>query len=268
MVLKRLESRVLGGHVGFAVLVDGVPLSIHEHEGKYYCPAPLGKEYELELFVPVFGRYLFVGSIDGLDIMTGKTQTNNGGGYVVSHPLTSDENKIPGFRLDDKRVARFQFLSAEEGGAALIGQPENIGVIAFEIYSELCFRGSERSRTLGHDVGTGMQRIADHEVESTSFRAEELVAKFVLEYASPASLMEAGIIKPSSPLGNVEPFPAARSTPVASIDEIEKEKALAVLNSMWVKIPESEREQKNQELRELLIRWQAEDINERYKDSP
>lgn len=167
-------------------------------------------------------------------------------------------------------MAHFQFLSAEESYAALVEQPENIGVISFDIYSEYdpiwmnVFRGSDRTlfygdqrsndTTLGHDVGTGFGRLTEHEVNSTSFLRDKLVAKFVLEYTSQASLMEAGIIKPS--------------TPVASVDEIETEKALAVLNSMWVKIPESEREQKNQELRELLIRWQAEDINERYKDSP
>ena len=197
MVLKRLESSTLSGgrHVGFAVLVDGAPLSIYECGGKYYCATPLGKEYELELFVPTIGRYLFRGSIDGLDIVTGKRSINNDGGYVVSNPLTSSGNKLLGFRLDNKRVARFQFSSVEEG--AVIAQPNNMGVIAFDVYSEFVtgFRGSD-SRAL-HDVSTSLGRIVDHEVETASFFEDELIANLVLEYASAESLVEAGIIKPS-----------------------------------------------------------------------
>lgn len=38
-----------------------------------------------------------------------------------------------------------------------------------------------------------------------------------------------------------------------------KEKAQAILDSIWVKIPESERAQKKQDLRELLKKWRKED---------
>ena len=40
------------------------------------------------------------------------------------------------------------------------------------------------------------------------------------------------------------------------------EEALAIFNSMYVEIPESERERKDQELMELLRKWREEDINE------
>lgn len=49
---------------------------------------------------------------------------------------------------------------------------------------------------------------------------------------------------------------------------ITKEKAQAILDSIWVKIPESERAQKRQNLKNLLKRWQEEDINEQYNDTP
>ena len=48
------------------------------------------------------------------------------------------------------------------------------------------------------------------------------------------------------------------------VDWIERKRALTVFNSMYIEIPEAEREQKNQELRELLRSWREEDINEQY----
>ena len=47
-----------------------------------------------------------------------------------------------------------------------------------------------------------------------------------------------------------------------SIGKREREEALAIFNSMYIEIPESERERKNQELIELLRKWRKEDINE------
>lgn len=52
-----------------------------------------------------------------------------------------------------------------------------------------------------------------------------------------------------------------------SVDEIKQDKALTIFNSMYVEIPDSEREQKNQELRNILRRWREEDINEQYNST-
>lgn len=55
---------------------------------------------------------------------------------------------------------------------------------------------------------------------------------------------------------------------LSTVDWLTKEKAQTILNSMWVKIPESERDKKSQELRGLLKKWQEEDVDERYNDTP
>lgn len=136
MVVKRLELNTPDGCVGIAVIVDGVPLPIYEYQGRFYTPAPLGKDYEIELFVPVDGRYLFVGSVDGLSIMDGKRASVSDSGYVVTYSSGRGANRIPGFRLDNQSVAHFQFLSSQQSYAALMDKPENIGVIGFAVYSE------------------------------------------------------------------------------------------------------------------------------------
>lgn len=47
-----------------------------------------------------------------------------------------------------------------------------------------------------------------------------------------------------------------------SVYGMDKEKALAIFNSAYVEIPEVERKQKNQELRDMLKVWLEEDFNE------
>lgn len=53
-----------------------------------------------------------------------------------------------------------------------------------------------------------------------------------------------------------------------SVYGMKKEKALAIFNSAYVDIPEAEREQKNQELRDMLKLWLEEDFNEQYNSNP
>lgn len=45
---------------------------------------------------------------------------------------------------------------------------------------------------------------------------------------------------------------------------ISQKKALAVFNSIYVDIPEAEREQKNQELRDMLKKWLEEDADKHH----
>lgn len=203
---------------GIEIIVDGRPLTEYTKDGKTYVAAPWNKDYQLRLHVPRRGaRYLAVTSVDGLDIMTGKTASKNAGGYVITPASHATDNDIPGFRLNKNEVAAFHFGDRADSYAALLDKPANIGVIAVVFFSEYeplvfevpggsfeCLGGGTKGA--GHDMGTEFGRRTEHRVNTTTFERDREVARFVIEYASREKLVEAGIIT-EAPLGDVDPFP-------------------------------------------------------------
>lgn len=212
---------------GLEILVNGRPLPVIRHNGKLYVAAPMNEDYQLRLKTPFGNRYLAVTSVDGLDIMTGKTASPDAGGYVLGS--SSSLTDIPGFRLNNEEVAKFHFGDRADSYAAQLDKPQNIGVIAVIFYAERrayrpalsmtkggCLGGGHRSGGAdtfggaatrgGHDMGTEFGRRTDHKVTTTNFERAGEVGRFVIEYASRESLIAAGIIK-DAPLGDVEPFP-------------------------------------------------------------
>lgn len=225
------------------VVVDGRRLPIHHKDGKNFVEALDGKDYEIELVVPSFSRTAAVVSVDGLSVMTGKRASVNDGAYVIGEGGVYS-GKIPGFRLNNSEVARFNFTKPDESYAALMDKPENIGVIAVVFYREkprrhpdLLGGGLEMTRGGGHtfgggmkgggflggdgikggvnptsarhDIGTGFGDRAEHKVQEVEFERGAEASRIVIEYASRAALIAAGVIVPpkGSPLGDVCAFP-------------------------------------------------------------
>ncbi|MCB0115137.1 MAG: hypothetical protein KDD84_13640 [Caldilineaceae bacterium] len=197
---------------GLSVLVDGKPLTEYTHNERIYVAAPIGAVYELALTAPADGaRYLFVASVDGLSIMDGQpagSPANQHNGYI----LRGQSTRIPGFRLDDSNVAQFKFGAVDDAYAAKMGHPTNVGVIGCRIFREKPKPPPMPAAAPGpvlrsaHDVGTEFGQQAEHKVRRVPFEVGELVHTLVIEYASPQSLIEAGIV-PASVLGDVDPFP-------------------------------------------------------------
>jgi len=211
---------------GLEIVVDGRVLPVIQHGGKNYVAAPWDKDFQVRLNVPFGGRYLAVASVDGLDIMTGKTASKDAGGYVLSGYANGD---IPGFRLNNSEVAAFHFGDRRDSYAAKLDKPANVGVIAVVFYAEDrpvrhvlsmsprggclggglegTLRGGGATKGgLGHDMGTEFGQRKEHKVTQVDFDRGREVARFVIEYASRESLVKAGIIS-DAPLGEVNPFP-------------------------------------------------------------
>ncbi len=220
---------------GLEIIVNGRPLPTIQHQGKTYVAAPWDKDFQLRFHVPFGGgRYLAVTSVDGLDIMTGKTASQSAGGYVLTPALSVTENDIPGFRLNNSEVAAFHFGDRRDSYAAQLDKPANVGVIAVVFYEERprfrrnmlsmstrggCLGGGLEGNTrgggsygpatkggVGHDMGTEFGRRTEHRVNTTEFDRGREVARFVIEYASRENLIKAGVIN-TAPLGEVDPFP-------------------------------------------------------------
>jgi len=221
---------------GLELVVDGRVLPVIQHGGKNYVAAPWDKDFQVRLNVPFGGRYLAVTSVDGLDIMTGKTASKEAGGYVLSGYSNND---IPGFRLNNSEVAAFHFGDRADSYAAQLDKPAYVGVIAVIFYEEVrpvrhvmsmsprggclggggglegtrggTFGGGATKGGLGHDMGTEFGQRKEHKVTNVDFKRGREVARFVIEYASRESLIKAGVIT-DAPLGEVNPFPGDRET--------------------------------------------------------
>ena len=61
----------------------GEVLPVHWHDGERYVAGEPGREYEIRLRNQGDGRMLAVTSVDGINVITGKTAATLGSGYVL-----------------------------------------------------------------------------------------------------------------------------------------------------------------------------------------
>ena len=117
------------------VLVNGSRCKQYNHNGKLFVEAKQGSEYSIEIKNDTWQRILAVCSVDGLDILNGKTATENGNGYVING---YGSLKADGFRVSDNQVAKFLF--DYKGGSYAAskedGSERNVGVIGVRIFTE------------------------------------------------------------------------------------------------------------------------------------
>ena len=117
------------------VLVNGSRCKQYSHNGKLFIEAKKGSEYSIEVKNNTWQRILAVCSVDGLDILSGKTATENGNGYVING---NGSLKADGFRVSDEKVAKFLF--DYKGGSYAAskedGSERNVGVIGVRIFTE------------------------------------------------------------------------------------------------------------------------------------
>ncbi len=116
------------------VVVNGVPLREYTHDGRYFVEGSAGDRYALRVRNNTGSRVEVVASVDGLDVVDGKTGDYvHKRGYVIAPWQTYD---IEGFRLDLGRVAAFRFSSVGDSYAAKKGDARNVGVIGVAFFAE------------------------------------------------------------------------------------------------------------------------------------
>jgi hypothetical protein len=213
-------------------------LPVYWHDGDRHIAGEPGREYEIRLRNRDECRVLAVTSVDGVNVITGRTASTAQSGYVLD-PRGLVE--IDGWRKSMDEVAAFYFTALPDSYAARTGRPDNVGVIGVALFRELerpmpmerddraspespapsaGVTGEAKAATpqSAHDaeksrLGTGHGRRLDSGAVYTEFeRASEIPDEVIrIYYDSRRNLVARGIIpQPGRFAGRVpEPFPSA-----------------------------------------------------------
>lgn len=117
------------------VLVNGRKVREYERDedGAIFVESKHGSEYEIELKNHLGTKVLAVVSVDGLDVISGKTATNESPGYILK-PHSS--MRVKGFRKDDQTVGSFRFVNKRKSYSKSRGKVGNEGVISVRFFDE------------------------------------------------------------------------------------------------------------------------------------
>jgi hypothetical protein len=199
---------------------SGEVLQIHRHHGNRYLAGEPGHEYEIRLRNRQGARLLAVTSVDGVNVVTGRTASFGQSGYVID-PYS--QVSIDGWRKSLDEVAAFYFTSLPDSYAARTGRPDNVGVIGVAIFRErpkiypiavepadesnaaAQASGAARSRAPGAaeradstPLGTGHGSRHDSYAQQVEFEraSEEPDSVIRLYYDSRRNLIARGVIRP------------------------------------------------------------------------
>lgn len=112
---------------------SGEVLPVYWHAGERHVAGEPGREYEIRLRNRAGGRVLAVTSVDGINVITGRTASERGSGYVLD---AWGNVAIDGWRKSMDEVAAFYFTALPDSYAARTGRPDNVGVIGVALFRE------------------------------------------------------------------------------------------------------------------------------------
>lgn len=118
------------------VLVDNTELPLYyspDYSDTAFAVAEVDKEFTLRFMNGSKERCLVVPTVDGLSVMDGKPGTSAGGGYIIDGHQTI---YVPGWRVDDSKVANFTFSSVKDSYAGTKGDTSNVGIIGAAFFYE------------------------------------------------------------------------------------------------------------------------------------
>lgn len=102
--------------------------------GSRFVAGEQGDRYEIVLRNETGNRVEAMLSVDGLDVMDGRSASFKKRGYIV-HP--HDTVTVDGFRTSSSTVAAFRFSRVDRSYAALKhGDTRNVGVIGVAVFTE------------------------------------------------------------------------------------------------------------------------------------
>lgn len=115
------------------IVSDGRTLAPIDFRGQRWVEGRPGAEYSLVARNDCQQRVLAVLSIDGLNVLDGKSATTAQGGYVIE---PGGSARVSGWRKSQQDVAAFYFSSPSASYAGRTGRPLDVGVIGAAFFSE------------------------------------------------------------------------------------------------------------------------------------
>ena len=113
---------------------DGQWFAGHELKGKRFVVGITGERYELVVKNETHKRLEVVLSVDGIDVLDGKSGSTKKRGYIVEAEETL---AVDGFRTSDASVAAFRFGSVPESYVNLKKRgTANVGVFGVAVFQE------------------------------------------------------------------------------------------------------------------------------------
>lgn len=127
----------------------GHALPVYVHQNRWYVAGEPGHRYELRITNRSNERLLAVTSVDGVNVISGKTANEQQSGYVLEPWGGVD---VEGWRKSLDEVATFYFTRLSDSYAARTGRPENVGAIGVAVFREhrfCCRHPYAEERTTG-----------------------------------------------------------------------------------------------------------------------
>lgn len=121
-------------NVSMHVQVNGRACKEYTHNGMSFIEARSGTNYTVKIKNDNPYRIMTVVSVDGLDVISGKTAAESDTGYIIDAHGTLD---VKGYRISDKDCASFIFTSKGKSYVQQTkGDATNCGVIGLRAFGE------------------------------------------------------------------------------------------------------------------------------------
>jgi len=138
---------------------SGRPLEGFNASGTNYVVGEAGQRYIIEIRNNTNVRFEAVTSVDGLDVINGRTAAFSSRGYIIGPRATVE---IDGWRRSSDTVAAFRFGRVTDSYAGKKGDDRNVGVIGVALFEErgASFPWSQREIDRRHDADPFPGRFA------------------------------------------------------------------------------------------------------------
>jgi len=214
---------------------EGRRLQVYWHQGRAYVVGKPGNEYQVSLRNRAGDDVLAIVSVDGVNVITGRSASPQQSGYVLAPRGGMD---LQGWRKNMAETAAFYFTSLPDSYAARTGRPDDVGVIGVALFkkkyvappapigepfpgpysssghNDAAGAGARReaAKPAETQLGTGHGRRETSHAQYVNFeRASSAPAEVVtLYYDSRQNLVARGVIRepvPVAPLPYPRPFP-------------------------------------------------------------
>jgi hypothetical protein len=214
----------------------GAALAVHYYQGDYWVAGSPGGRYAIQIRNCDGGRLLAVTSVDGVNVLSGRTAGWSQSGYVFE---AGESYQIAGWRKSHTEVAAFTFTDSPDSYAERTGRPANVGVIGVALFRERpqqitsaaplrqtpapapaasagarsSAQESQLAAAAAPKLGTGHGEREASYVVDTSFRRMQSEPNEVIRirYDSLERLVALGIIPGPAPAhGEPDPFPGSK----------------------------------------------------------